>query len=227
MIKKNSFIVGLALLGMIGTANATPITMTATITADNHYALYSGNQAGDDVRFVGRNEFGNIGSAGGSNWTNPEDFTFSVESDGYIYVAAWGDGIAAQGWIGQFLTGTGSILTNTASWEVFLTNIDLYHNNGHAPTVSALGTQIALANNAGWNPVSYYLDNGSSIWGTIADISADADWIWGSPLSPGSFFGGYQLFRTQVAPVPEPATILLFGVGLAGLASARVRKKKK
>ena len=33
--------------------------------------------------------------------------------------------------------------------------------------------------------------------------------------------------RTTAAPVPEPTTILLFGIGLAGLAGARLRKKKK
>ena len=38
---------------------------------------------------------------------------------------------------------------------------------------------------------------------------------------------GSHLVRGATDPIPEPATMLLFGTGLAGLAGTRIRKKKK
>lgn len=38
---------------------------------------------------------------------------------------------------------------------------------------------------------------------------------------------GNWLVREQPAPVPEPATMLLFGTGVAGLAASRIRRKKR
>jgi hypothetical protein len=78
-----------------------------------------------------------------------------------------------------------------------------------------------------WASVADYRDHdGAAPWNrVISGISTDADWIRGSGIQPGSSSGEYQIFKTQVnAPVLEPATMLLFGIGLLGLAGVSRRK---
>lgn len=212
----------LTLIGSAGMASA--LTVDATITADNHYALYYGNGDGSFVDYVGRNEKGSAGSTGGNNWSKAETFNFNINLGDYIYVAGWSDNGTAQGWIGQFVMEQSTLLTNTSAWEVFLTHKDL-NTNSDAPNEDVLGDVIGGVTN--WNSVTNFLDHGVSPWGNIAGISQDADWIWGSAMQPGSGYGEYQLFRTRVGdPVPEPATMLLFGAGMAGLAGFSRKKKK-
>ena len=45
-------------------------------------------------------------------------------------------------------------------------------------------------------------------------------------LHPNYVFGISEI-RYETEPVPEPASILLFGTGMAGLAGSRIRRKKK
>jgi hypothetical protein len=46
----------------------------------------------------------------------------------------------------------------------------------------------------------------------------------GNPIEAGLAFGTIDVLS---APVPEPATLVLFGTGIAGLVSIRNRKKDK
>lgn len=43
----------------------------------------------------------------------------------------------------------------------------------------------------------------------------------------GFYEGKGYILEYEISPVPEPATMLLFGTGIAGLVGARLRKKKK
>ena len=214
-MKKNliSFSIMLIVLGNAAITYGELIPVEATITADNHYALYYGNQTGSSITYVGRNEFGPYGSSGGYNWSKAETNNFEMTSGDYIYVAAWSDGQVAQGLIGQFVIsslGT-TILTNTSDWEVFSTGIDKGEYSA-APTIAELGSQI---NAASWSPISYYANHGSGPWGTISGISSEADWIWGGSLIGGSDLGEYLIFRTQVAQTPVPGALLLGSMGLS------------
>ncbi len=207
-------------LGLILASNANAVPTRATLTADNHYGLFFGGES--DITFVGRNEIGPRGAPGTYNWSIAENFAFDLDIGDYIYVAAWSDDRVAQGLIGQFVAGSNVILTNTLDWEVCLTGNDL-DDYALVPSLAEIKAEISSAT---WSPITNTISYGDGPWGFIDGISNEAQWIWGSALLPGSAYGEYQIFRTQVTHAPEPATMVLFGSGLIGLATLRKRFKK-
>ena len=224
--KRLTLILALLCSALTGTG-AVAATVTATLTADNFYALYLGDADGKNLRFIGRNELGPAGNPGSYNWSRAETWTLTPQTNDVLYIAAWSDNIVAQGLIGQFATGSGQFLTNlTDGWTVALNNVDL-GNNSPAPTVSALGSFLAGAN---WNSVQHSVAHGAAPWGRINGISNDARWIWGTPNlnRSGSGAGEYQVFRRSLngvtpAPVPLPLPLLLF-VGPV-LAASMLRRR--
>lgn len=68
-------------------------TLSATLTADNHYMLFIGGWAGEDLRLVSSDE--------GRHWGELGSVVFHAKPNEYLYVLAWNDD-GPNGWIGAF-----------------------------------------------------------------------------------------------------------------------------
>lgn len=214
----------LALAGAVGMAQAASVQ--ATVTADNHYALYSVN--GGSINFVGRNEVGPVGEPGTYNWSVAE--TWNFQTDDVIYIAAWSDDFFAQGLLGEFnVAGGPTIYTGNPVWQVYRTGIDR-DGTDPAPSTAEMSAQIAFATaNNLFRPTSVGQLNtpAATPWGQIADIDSEARWIWADvpegqdPFSPGQNWGEYLIF---CAVIPTPGSVALLGLG--GLVALRRARRK-
>jgi hypothetical protein len=188
----------ISLFNLVEIVNADFIT--ATVTADNHYAIYTGEHNGMDLILIGRNELNRSSSLGENNWAIPETWTFDLSRDRTIYVATWSDNITAQAWLGQFANSTTNQIafTNYDDWLWMPTNNDL-NDGSPAPDVNEVSSFVSSHN---WQAIPH-LDgtnwrlNGDQPWGKIPGISTNADWIWGTPIEPGSGAGEYHIYAMK------------------------------
>lgn len=198
-------------------------SVDVTITADNHYGLFTGDSTG--LVFIGNNETGPGGSPGTYNWSRPESFSFTAGS--YVYIAAWSDDNVAQGLLAQMTVNGSPLHSGDARWEVYPT----FKNRGDNDPVPTTGfmlpeIQKADAQNL-WQVPFVGPGNLSSTtpWGQVPGITSAAKWMWintpgdTDPLNGGSGYGEVLIFRTAV---PTPGAMALFGVG--GLLAMRRKR---
>ena len=173
--------------------------VTCYVTADNHYGLYVGGPAGENLRFYGRNEYGGEGNPGADNWSIAETLLVDVAADEFIYIAAWNISGGAAGLLGEFVLPSSYHFVTDGSWETSSTSITGLGDYSELPSVGSIANQIqSISGQGSW--VSAFANQQNSVsWfgiGLVPNVISTAYWIWFADYT--SPHGYLYIFRSDL-----------------------------
>jgi hypothetical protein len=237
-ILKDSNCLGLMLFGA-GLLQAGSITFTDTTFNPSNYSITTFQSAGETVNVSQTLTGGNPGAAMQINTTVPAGSTIALE---YFLNSMFVYNPATQGAIGSInlsqdvnMQSGGGVQAESAAFlisqggNLYFLNIPVTANAGVWETASMSGTQASnwdlitnvstLATNTAEHP---NFSSGPLQFGFVTG------WISSSSFDYSSIQLVDNLSITVNAePTPEPATLLLFGAGLAGISVGFIRRRKR